>query len=543
MNAVLPKHRSTLPKRTPSITAACYLYYCFIALGVVFATGALLIAYYTHTHRSQHAAKDVALDAEAVAPWLLPPSHKLPYQGLSRNLQQLLRVQAGDPYTHRDEENEVSAAAVSLIVLTMPTFQMGLNCIYSMIKHGGVKTFIAATFDVETQQACQQYRLPCYDASDLVQQYSSGLAPLQAMALINQTDSDEGHRLLGRLRLHLMRQIIDQGYHLHVTDADVVYVRDIYASYVNLLYKYRADGTFMNEDQQKALPTVSIAALDASAQQDAAGSAEASQAAAARLSHAAAAGAAAVDEPVVVSRRKLADAILPQAAVVITRVLLAQMGSVITAQQHQQETLGIPLRSMLKTSGDAAGSDAGSDAGGVADSDASITTRVVTDLHPSYSNLLNTGSFFLMATSFTRSFLQSWVDLVDSQGSSITTQQALNQLAYRTWMPCTNAMDCGRADMQFGKAAIVPHPSMYSQGRVCHVGSDHTESPCSGSRLFLHALCITRMAHKEQFLHHAGLWLLSADGKARPVYNDTDVRFHGAKHRHLPCLGKVAWAG
>ncbi len=473
-----------------------------------------MIAYYTHTHRDQNAAKDLALDQDAVAPWLLPSSHKLPYQGLSRNLHQLLRVQAGDPYT---QENEVSAAAVSLIVLTMPTLQMGLNCIYSMIKYGAVKTYIAATFDVETRQACQQYRLPCYDASDLVQQYSNGLAPLQAMAVINKTDSDEGHKLLGRLRLHLMQQIIDQGYHLHVTDADVVYVRSIYASYINLLYKYRADGTFMTEDQQEALPTFSIAALDATAQQSAAASAGAS----------AAAGAATFDEPVVVSRRKLADASLPEAVVVITRVLLAQMGSVITAQQHQQQALGMTSSRSLLNSG----------------SDASIA-RVVADLHPSYSNLLNTGSFFLMATSFTRSFLQSWIDLVDSQGSSITTQQALNQLAYKTWMPCTNAMDCGRADMQFGKAAIVPHPTMYTQGRVCHVQSDQSESPCNDSRLYLHALCMTRMAEKEQWLHHSGMWLLSADGKARPVYNDTDVRFHGAKHRHLPCLGsKVAWAG
>jgi hypothetical protein len=164
-------------------------------------------------------------------PWLNNQT-KFNWIGKENQLHKLLRMQQKSKW-------------VSVLLFNKAVIRWSLNCIYSMIKMGGVKSYIAATTDEESLRLCMAFRLPCYNASYLLADYvSTSNTKLSTDTMLIGT---RPYLQIVWAKVRLMQEILRLGFSVHFTDVDAVYLRSIYPSYRNIVNKHRVDAIFMKE--------------------------------------------------------------------------------------------------------------------------------------------------------------------------------------------------------------------------------------------------------------------------------------------------------
>ena len=164
-------------------------------------------------------------------PWVNNQT-KYNWIGKQNELHKLLRMQSKGKW-------------ISVLLFNKAVIRWSLNCIYSMIKMGGVKSYIAATTDDASLQTCMAYRLPCYNASYLLAEYAStsdAKIPTTTMLI-----GTKPYLQIVWAKVRLMKEMLALGFNVHFTDVDAVYLRPIYPSYRNIINKHRVDAIFMKE--------------------------------------------------------------------------------------------------------------------------------------------------------------------------------------------------------------------------------------------------------------------------------------------------------
>jgi hypothetical protein len=93
-------------------------------------------------------------DIRFVAPWLLPDSMRtrLPYLGLHNDLTALLKLQSYNNW-------------IAIFPYTKGQVEFGLNCVNSYLTYGKAFNYIVYTFDDASLAHCQNFSLPCFNAS------------------------------------------------------------------------------------------------------------------------------------------------------------------------------------------------------------------------------------------------------------------------------------------------------------------------------------------------------------------------------------------
>ncbi|KXZ47000.1 hypothetical protein GPECTOR_39g494 [Gonium pectorale] len=159
--------------------------------------------------------------AEGV-PWLQPPAWVPPYAGLLNNLPALLRLRATPerwvtvfPLFLRDNRTG-TPEDVKLL-------RIALNTIYSYQVYGKSEHYVVAAMTPAALQDCRRLRLPCYNATH----YPA-----------TRTIID-----IYWARLLVLRDVLTEGYHVHLSDLDIAYLRPAFGWSANA-----SDGSMMREE-------------------------------------------------------------------------------------------------------------------------------------------------------------------------------------------------------------------------------------------------------------------------------------------------------
>ena len=146
------------------------------------------------------------------------------YQGLENNLDALLKVRASP------------SGWISVTYMTEKIKRFALNWIFSLVTLGRQPHYIIAVFEDESLAACKALNLPCFNAT--------ALAPVK---IENMQHTLHGSQLQWT-KIHVSYQILVKGYHLHASDSDVVYLRNLNKSYDLIFKDTHADAIFAPEE-------------------------------------------------------------------------------------------------------------------------------------------------------------------------------------------------------------------------------------------------------------------------------------------------------
>lgn len=163
-------------------------------------------------------------------PWLLPEKARVQYRDAHNNLKRLLGLQSKNKW-------------VTLFIYDHKLRRWAQNSIYSFLQYGHARNYLAAAIDEASLQDCIQLRLPCYNATHHFQGDASTTA---AESTISSLDTFRHHQIVWG-KVSLLHEILGRGFHVHMSDVDVVYLREVYKSWGFILNTYKVDMTFMKE--------------------------------------------------------------------------------------------------------------------------------------------------------------------------------------------------------------------------------------------------------------------------------------------------------
>ncbi|PRW56763.1 hypothetical protein C2E21_4548 [Chlorella sorokiniana] len=176
------------------------------------------------------AASAAAAEEFAAAPWLLPPrSPAFPYAGV-HGLADLMALRSTPAGRY--------PRAVTILLFSKAYAIMAQNSIYSLVKHAGVRNYLAVSWSQADFEACLDLNLPCADVSDLL------LEPLAASGAPTQHDFVTMTWIKPAVVLRALRL----GYAIMAVDTDISYaVKPLWESYLALIEQNDADGAWQHE--------------------------------------------------------------------------------------------------------------------------------------------------------------------------------------------------------------------------------------------------------------------------------------------------------
>ncbi|KAL4856627.1 hypothetical protein ACK3TF_003057 [Chlorella vulgaris] len=170
--------------------------------------------------------RDASVLAEfEAAPWLLPPRTKaLNYTGVHQldTLAELRSMPMGN-----------LTRTVVVMLYSRSVSIVAQNTIYSMVKFGGVRNYIVATWDPDDLQACADLNLPCADVTSFL--------PTRLEEAANPTAHDQ--LVIKWMRTLLTANLVKQNYAVICSDADVVWtMKPVWESFLGFAAFVDADG-------------------------------------------------------------------------------------------------------------------------------------------------------------------------------------------------------------------------------------------------------------------------------------------------------------
>ncbi|KAL4854738.1 hypothetical protein ACK3TF_004658 [Chlorella vulgaris] len=130
---------------------------------------------------------------------------------------------------------------VTLLTFSKRMAVMMQNSIYSMVKFGGVRNYLVATWDPEDLAACADLNLPCADVTALLPE------PLDKAKDAGLTGSHD-YLVICWLRPILVARLLAAGYAVLSTDSDIVFLaKPVWPSYLAFIDEGGADAAFQTE--------------------------------------------------------------------------------------------------------------------------------------------------------------------------------------------------------------------------------------------------------------------------------------------------------
>ncbi|PSC72584.1 hypothetical protein C2E20_4222 [Micractinium conductrix] len=164
------------------------------------------------------------------APWLLPPrTAALPYAGV-HDFDELLKLRSRPAGNY--------SSSVALLLFSKPYAVMLQNSVYSLVKHGGVRNYIALAWSAEDLEACADLNLPCADVSSML------VEPIQTSQRLLQHD----FLVMMWVKPAAVLRALRQGHAVMFVDTDVAYaVKPLWESYMAFMERVEADGAWQSE--------------------------------------------------------------------------------------------------------------------------------------------------------------------------------------------------------------------------------------------------------------------------------------------------------
>lgn len=187
--------------------------------------------YYAMQAKPEIASSDPALAAEfEAAPWLLPArTRALPYAGV-HDFDQLVALRSR-PAGRWDK-------SVAFLLFSKPYAVMVQNSVYSLVKHGGVRNYVAVAWSAEDLEACADLNLPCANVTGML------LEPIITNKLLLQHD----FLVMQWVKAAMVSRALQRGYAVMQVDTDVAYsVKPVWDSYLEFIERGEADGAWQSE--------------------------------------------------------------------------------------------------------------------------------------------------------------------------------------------------------------------------------------------------------------------------------------------------------
>ncbi|KAL4856648.1 hypothetical protein ACK3TF_003070 [Chlorella vulgaris] len=178
--------------------------------------------------------RDASVLAEfEAAPWLLPPRTKaLKYTGVHQ-LDTLAELRS-TPFGNVTK-------TITLLIFSAKYAAMTQNGVYSMVKFGGVRNYIVATWDPDDLQACADLNLPCADVTSFLPETMDKGPDAGAFGT-------HDFLVIAWHRPAVLAHLLKLGYAVLTTDSDIVYLlKPVWASYMAYLEQGEADAAFQSE--------------------------------------------------------------------------------------------------------------------------------------------------------------------------------------------------------------------------------------------------------------------------------------------------------
>ncbi|KAI9004729.1 hypothetical protein BC832DRAFT_557980 [Gaertneriomyces semiglobifer] len=161
------------------------------------------------------------------APWLLPPNRSIfRYQqrGLENDLERLAQIVAPEK-------------RITVMLFHDKYRAITENAIYSMIEYGKVTAYLVGALDEASLATCIEMNLPCFNAS--------AFAPVK---LQGEAVTEYAWAAISWVKPRMVNQLLRLGYTVHMTDADISYIRDVWTSFEQFMQEADADMTIAYEE-------------------------------------------------------------------------------------------------------------------------------------------------------------------------------------------------------------------------------------------------------------------------------------------------------
>ncbi|KAJ3185968.1 hypothetical protein HDU85_000882 [Gaertneriomyces sp. JEL0708] len=178
-------------------------------------------------NETQHPSVDPQLVAKYKStPWLLPPNRSIfRYQqrGLENDLERLAKIVAPEK-------------RITVMLFHDKYRAITENAIYSMIEYGKVTAYVVGALDETSLVKCIEMNLPCFDAS--------AFAPIR---FEEEAVTRYAWAAISWVKPRMVNQLLRLGYTVHMTDTDISYIRDVWASFEKFMHEVDADMTIAYE--------------------------------------------------------------------------------------------------------------------------------------------------------------------------------------------------------------------------------------------------------------------------------------------------------
>jgi hypothetical protein len=145
---------------------------------------------------------------------------------------------------------------------------------------------------------------------------------------------------------------------------------------------------------------------------------------------------------------------------------------------------------------------------------------------------LNGGNWYARNTPEIRKLFKAWQDVPPSN-ITMHDQAKLSTLNGKYYRVCNERVSC-TATRKDGLAPIYAHPIPLKKDFCVYAPFD--DEPCDPRRLYLHAVCISGVQKKVNYLIQMGMWFVNENGTLKS-------RAEIAKQApYLPCTTNVTWA-
>lgn len=126
--------------------------------------------------------------------------------------------------------------------MTAGVKRFALNCLFTLHKYGHQPHYIVVVFESDSLSVCLSLNLPCYNAS--------GIPLFQGGPIVNgahEFNSANANKIWWS-KQYVAMSLLEKGYHVHGSDVDVVYFRDVLFNYRRLMNITGSDMVFSAEE-------------------------------------------------------------------------------------------------------------------------------------------------------------------------------------------------------------------------------------------------------------------------------------------------------
>ncbi|ORZ32413.1 hypothetical protein BCR44DRAFT_78278 [Catenaria anguillulae PL171] len=173
------------------------------------------------------------------APWLLPRGLlRATYEPMANDLPKLAAFVAQKA---SGGGKALKYPRVSIIPYQSQYRQLAENLLASLSTFGQTRNYFLFAIDPAAARDCLHWNVPCYNATHLA------VADFSAAGELTLAESKDMWAQVSWVKPRLVRALLELGFEVHLSDTDISYVRDVWASYTEYLDEVGAQVGLMRE--------------------------------------------------------------------------------------------------------------------------------------------------------------------------------------------------------------------------------------------------------------------------------------------------------